>query len=86
MNFIKVGLVQPPKPLRSPNVVGKKENIRVADRIEKDLRVEQKVDEAVRNLILADQTPTPPKFTAEDLREEWSKYKFSAGTMKIGRK
>jgi len=57
-----VGLVQPPKPLRSPNVVGKKENIRVADRIEKDFRVEQKVDEAVRNLILADQIPPPPKF------------------------
>ena len=26
------------------------------------------------------------KFTAEKLKEEWSKYKFSAGTMKIGRK
>ena len=57
-----VDLAQPPKPLLSPNVVGKKENIRVADRIEKDFRVEQKVDEAVRNLILADQTPPPPKF------------------------
>ena len=26
------------------------------------------------------------QFTAEKLKEEWSKYKFSAGTMKIGRK
>ena len=62
INFIKVGLVQPPKPLRSPNIIGKNENIRVADRIEKDFRVDQKVDEAVRNLILADQIPPPPKF------------------------
>ena len=56
-----VGLVQPPKPLRSPNIVGKKESIRVADRTEKDFRIEPKVDEAVRNLILADQIPPPLK-------------------------
>ena len=60
------------------------EKISVGNQYEKNLETTQEKESS--NCFKSVIKDYEKQFTAEELKEEWSKYKFSAGTMKIGRK
>ena len=62
------------------------ENISVGNQYEKNLETTQEQEKESSNCFKSFIKDYEKQFTAEKLKEEWSKYKFSAGTMKIGRK
>lgn len=62
------------------------ENISVGNQYEKKLETAQEQEKESSNCFKSIIKDYEKQFAAEKLKEEWSKYKFSAGTMKIGRK
>ena len=60
------------------------EKISVGNQYEKNLETTQEKESS--NCFKSVIKDYENQFTAEELKEEWSKYRFSAGTMKIGRK
>ena len=63
------------------------ENISVGNQYnEKKLETAQEQEKESSDCVKSIIEDYEKQFAAEKLRKEWSKYKFSAGTMKIGRK